>query len=226
MTIMKKQILIMFALAASVFADENLLKQAPDYAVRHWEQEYAELQHEIEKRNDQKALPEKSVSPSNILNRHSLIWDTDRDALDVVLRRTRALLEHIKAMSNAPDLAESEQELSQLETAARQTDLAKNPATDARRLALFKAARVLQRQVALANPILNDIDEILFSKGEGYEGLLQTTPWGQIKSVLGRDWTKEDWETYNFKTPEGEKKTGHDQASRPFCSFGLQDRQA
>ncbi|HAR67710.1 MAG TPA: hypothetical protein DCR55_16100 [Lentisphaeria bacterium] len=208
-----KQIVMMLALAASVFADENLLKQAPDYAVQHWEQEYAELENEIEKRKDQKALSEERVSPSNILNRHSLIWDTDRDALDVVLRRTRALLEHIKAMSNAPDLAESEQELSQLEAAARQTDLAKSPATDAQRLALFKAARALQRQVALANPLLNDIDEILFSKGEGYEGLLQTAPWGQINSVLGRDWTKEDWETYNFKTPEGEKPT--DEVKRP-----------
>ena len=74
--------LVLCCLGGTLFADENLLKQAPDYAVQHWEQEYAELQHEIEKRDDKKALPEKSVSPSNILNRHSLIWDTDRDALD------------------------------------------------------------------------------------------------------------------------------------------------
>lgn len=183
--------------------------QAPDYAVQHWQQEYSDLQHEIEGR---KALSKENVSASHVLNPHSLIWDTDRDALDVVLRRTRALLDDIKAMNNAPDLGEYEKELIQLETTARQTD--------PRPPALFKAARALQRQVALANPLLNDIDEILFIKGDGWQGLLHTAPWGEqdntnrrLKYIRERDWTKEDWGTYDFETPKGEDVP--DEVKRP-----------
>ncbi len=48
------------------------------------------------------------------LRRESLIFASDRDPVDVVLRRTEALLAHIKAMPGAPDLSAQNGELSQL----------------------------------------------------------------------------------------------------------------
>jgi hypothetical protein len=89
----------------------------------------------------------------------SLIHDADRDPLDVVLRRTVALLADIRRMPGAPDLSAAAADLAAL---VAEADATAPSARDAR-LALFEKACAVRRRVALANPLL-DFGEILFIK--------------------------------------------------------------
>ena len=89
----------------------------------------------------------------------ALILEGDRDPLDVVLRRTRALLDDLKKSSAAAPLAPMEAELSALAAKAQQTGV---EGKDARR-ALFDDACTLRRRIAFANPLL-DFGQIAFVK--------------------------------------------------------------
>ena len=89
------------------------------------------------------------------------ITDTDRDPLDVILRRTRTLLEDIQAMPDAPGLGAQKRQLDALETNAAEVDVADS----AKRFELFKQVHVLRRRIAFANPLLN-FDKLLFIKRE------------------------------------------------------------
>ncbi len=94
---------------------------------------------------------------SQAFDPEALIASTDRDPLDVVLRRSSALLVDLTAADGAPDLTGEAGELEALRTAAADT-----PVTDAAaRRALFEKARTLRRRIALANPLLN-FDKLLF----------------------------------------------------------------
>ena len=100
----------------------------------------------------------------------SLIWASDHDATNVVLRRTEALLEHIKAMPGASDLSAEERQLGQLKK-----DISRTPAEDAdARFRLFEKVLRLRRKVAFSNPLLN-FDRILFIKRHF---LPETRTWG------------------------------------------------
>jgi hypothetical protein len=92
------------------------------------------------------------------LDNHCLIWETDRDALDVVVRRTRALLEGLRQQFGL-DLDGEAKALGDLEKAAKSAAI-EGP----RRKDLFVEACALQRQIALRNPLL-DFDEVLFMTG-------------------------------------------------------------
>lgn len=92
-------------------------------------------------------------------HRESLIQDSDRDPLDVILRRTTALLIDLGRMPKAPDLKPLAGELTQLKAGAEATDV-KN--LQARRL-LFDKACHLRRRIAFSNPLL-DFDDILILK--------------------------------------------------------------
>ncbi len=87
----------------------------------------------------------------------ALILPTDRDPLDVVLRRTRALLLHLVRMPRAPELEAEAQRLAELQ--ARADELAPE-AADARG-GLFDEVVRLRRVIALKNPLL-DFDDIVF----------------------------------------------------------------
>lgn len=89
----------------------------------------------------------------------ALILDTDRDPLDVVLRRTRALLNDIARAPNAPDMKGMARKLTGLDRQAAAVDV-----RDARtRRAIFNRACRLRRRIAFSNPLL-DFDEILILK--------------------------------------------------------------
>jgi len=91
--------------------------------------------------------------------REALILESDRDPVDVVLRRTAALLADIRRMSGAPDLSAPGAELKELQAAGAATAV-----DDAEgRQKLFERACKVRRKVAFSNPLLN-FDEILFIK--------------------------------------------------------------
>ena len=81
----------------------------------------------------------------------ALAAKSDRDPLDIILRRTRALLDDIEKMPDAPDMKTFEARLSKLES------------SDGDRKEVFSEVHALRREIAFANPLL-DFDKILFIK--------------------------------------------------------------
>jgi hypothetical protein len=141
----------------------------------------------------------RSPPASHVLDVHTLIWKSDRDPLDVVLRRTEALLAHVRAMPGAPDLAAEARAVAAVRAEADKTPAgAANP----RRKAVFLRLSEVRRRTALANPLL-DFDEIIYSKGDGWSGLLHNAP-----SLQGRGWagggTKEHVLSFDYsRVPDG-----------------------
>ncbi len=91
--------------------------------------------------------------------REALILESDRDPLDVVLRRTAALLEDLKQSSAAPKLVSLEEQFDRLSASGAAAAVEDTEA----RLELFKKVCGLRRKIAFSNPLLN-FDEILFIK--------------------------------------------------------------
>lgn len=90
------------------------------------------------------------------LRSDALIIESDRDPLDIVLRRSAALL---GALQKARGLDALATKLAALKGEAEKTDV-KDAAA---RRALFDQALAVRREIAFANPLLN-FDEILFVK--------------------------------------------------------------
>ncbi len=63
-----------------------------------WEYDYAYLQRLIAKRGGYAGLYTAGTEAPNVANPHSHIWASDRNPLDVQLRRTEAVLQKIKTM--------------------------------------------------------------------------------------------------------------------------------
>lgn len=89
----------------------------------------------------------------------ALIAEADRDPADVVLRRTGALLAHLKQTGAAGRLASLEARFAALREACAR---AAPTNRDARR-ALFSQLCTVRRDIAFANPLLN-FDQLLFLK--------------------------------------------------------------
>lgn len=87
----------------------------------------------------------------------ALIWPGDRDPLDIVQRRTLALLRHLEAAYPAMSWAAEQQGLDALDRRARALD----PTQVAERRALFAEWQALRRRVAFKNPLL-DFTDIVF----------------------------------------------------------------
>ena len=89
----------------------------------------------------------------------ALIDKADRDPLDVVMRRTSALLEDLRDMPFAPDFAQMAARLKDLQKARTEVKVTHTK----QRFELFKKACMLRRRIELSNPLL-DFDKILFIK--------------------------------------------------------------
>ena len=85
----------------------------------------------------------------------ALILATDRDPLDVVMRRTAALLAHVGGMPGAPDLSAERSRLDALMRQAAETDGRLGDR------ALFDQVLDVRRKIAFASPLL-DFGRILF----------------------------------------------------------------
>lgn len=96
-----------------------------------------------------------------IFNPSASIELTDRDPLDIILRRTRVLLDDIKSMAKSHDMKKLEGELVKLEKNASAID----PVESGRRQDLFNEVHALRRGIAFSNPLL-DFDKLLFIKRE------------------------------------------------------------
>ena len=125
-----------------------------DVLLREWEQQYHVLLQDLEQRQPISRRADHTHHPA------ALIHPEDRDPLDIVLRRTGALLDDLlKGTPESRQLAECGQRLAGLRTRSEA------PAADSKntRKALYIEACQLRREIAFSNPLL-DFDSILFLK--------------------------------------------------------------
>ncbi|MCX6868934.1 MAG: NPCBM/NEW2 domain-containing protein, partial [Verrucomicrobia bacterium] len=93
-----------------------------------------------------------------VFDKNSLPDPADKDEVDAVLRRTGALMAHLKTLPRCPAMDAQEKRLTELKTQAGQIEI-DTPKRDE----LLLEACQLRRKVAFANPLL-DFDKILFIK--------------------------------------------------------------
>ena len=135
-------------LALAVAAGWSLSTRAAAAPAIEADEQWAGFQFELTQRD---AL---AARAAETFHAAALVDPTDRDPLDVLLRRTAALLDDLKTRV---DLELDQRALADLrQEAAATTD-------PAARRALFDRALVLRRRIAFANPLL-DFDELLFVK--------------------------------------------------------------
>ena len=116
-----------------------------------WQSQHAALVRDIAARKHFDKVAGETYRPE------SLILASDRDPADVVLRRTAALLAHLRTLPGTPDLAPLATRLAELQAAGRDIDLSDTFS----RYVLFVKACDVRRAIAFANPLL-DFDRVLF----------------------------------------------------------------
>jgi len=146
-----------------------IVDTTPDgFAFDHSDWAEARIEYQGDKEPAPKAAP-KPVRPPNtdpqrwppadqVMDKNSLPDPADKDEADAVLRRTGALLAHLKTLPRSPDLTKDARRLAELKTQAAQI-----APGDAQRETLLAEACKLRRKVAFSNPLL-DFDKILFIK--------------------------------------------------------------
>ena len=92
-----------------------------------------------------------------VYNRQALIFAEDKTPVDVVMRRSYALLEHIEGMDKAPSL---KGERVELDTLRKRSVSASG---DEQLKKLFDEVKVVRRKIVFKNPLL-DFDKIIFIK--------------------------------------------------------------
>ncbi len=118
-----------------------------------WEKQHGCLEQDLKNRaHFQKVAPE-------TFRAEALILDSDRDPLDVVLRRTVALATDLQAASAVPELAPLAEDLAALQAASQCIA----PEDTTARYALYVDTCRARRRIAFANPLL-DFDELLVLK--------------------------------------------------------------
>jgi len=131
------------------------LQAATPECERVWNEEHKELTDQIARLKKWRGVPRDRLK-TEALDEQALTWADDKDPLDIVLRRTGALLQHFETAKrlSASLLNEFESRLAELSDAARSTSDAGD------RKNLFTEACKLRRKIALANPLL-DFDAIV-----------------------------------------------------------------
>ena len=147
-----------FILAAAV---PGQCEVSYETAAREW----ALLKRDIAHRTENCPLARDKKTPlpftppeAECANSQALVWETDRDPLDVVLRRTRALAEDLKCATTDFDA---------LDALAEETGKTAPDDADAR-FALFAKTVRLRRKIAFSNPLLKGIDKLLFVGREAF----------------------------------------------------------
>lgn len=172
-----------------------------DEVVADWKMQFDLLNDQMRGLGISKLLPQ---AAEQVYDRHALIHKSDRDPVDVVVRRTAALFDHLEAELGATGLEPLRRRLDALRQQAASTDPMKPTGkTNRVRQGLYLRACALRREIAFKNPLL-DFDSILFvvrgvihgpnELNRDWFGQHQTTQYFAFNSVPGggiyviRDW--------------------------------------
>jgi len=118
-----------------------------------WESQYQAMEGDI--KNGPRYEPGKNPY---LLDEQALILTTDKDPVDVQLRRTRALLSHLNAALQVKGLTPLAAEVSKI---AAEADSARATSQTAKLHELYVRLRGITRKASLANPLL-DFNDLLF----------------------------------------------------------------
>jgi uncharacterized protein (DUF2267 family) len=154
--------LIFAGLAVFLLPAPALCGQTPSFQEQlstSWATEFAVIQKQIDRQSALAKSSSASTVSRSVLDPQSRIRDSDRTPLDVVVRRTRALLNDLRKRLPARTVNKFEKELQDIERAGPAQGLAKS--SSAASIRLYQKAAGLRRQIALSNPLL-DFDTILF----------------------------------------------------------------
>ncbi|TWU28749.1 HzsA-related protein [Novipirellula artificiosorum] len=149
----------------------------PPYVRQSWLADFDELVLEIIKANSDFSKAGSSEDPS-VLDKHALIWPSDRDPLDIELRRALALIDHLRWSADGELLEDAATDLRVIRRAAESLCPDQDAQAEQRRR-LYLKARAVRRKVALANSLL-DFNEIFFSTGEPIGGAIQEQMRGRL----------------------------------------------
>ena len=174
-------------LVDTVVADERPLPNreftpSPAELQASWEQDYAYLEGLIADGGGDAGLFTPGTQADDVANRHAHIWVNDRSPLDVQLRRTAALLEKLKVISQAtPAASEIGTHLDELQQqyesfTQKVATLHRSETDTSTDKSLYLELRQLNRAIVLNNPLLN-FDEILFNRWTSNYGHVQEC-WG------------------------------------------------
>ncbi len=150
--------LVMFVFVVEANAEDKRVPY-PAEVSEAWEKQYRELEREIKERRGKAR-----ASTCKVLDRHALILPSDDSPTEVVIRRTAALLEHMRTLPGAPGLKEFQRRLSTIRKQYSSGSHAKNNTPP--RKALYLEACKLRRELAFSNPLL-DFDEVVFVAKSG-----------------------------------------------------------
>ncbi len=150
------------AIAALVFSVCAMPLEAREFADAGGAHEYARLDWELIERDIKNWGKLPSLTTSQSVNQAACILPGDKDPLDVVVRRTRALMDDLAAAG--VDLSAERRELDNIvsRAGASRRDWRET------RFPAFSAVHALNRRVALKNPLLKGIDRLVFV---GHEAL-------------------------------------------------------
>jgi len=164
-----------FEVTGPALADPMAVQSASQYIRSNWTDEvqieFAALKELIAQfQTDTKIRERWQAIAAQTFRAESLILPCDRDPVDVVLRRTDALLAHLKTLPDGPNFSAEESQLAESRIAGARIAVQDSTA----RYRLFKQVLGLRRKIALSNPLL-DFDRILFIKRQF---LPETGTWG------------------------------------------------
>lgn len=132
---------------------------------KHWDSQFHAMSVDIE---DTQA--KKRGSSPHILDRQALTFLDDKHPTGIVIRRTEALLEHMKSMEGDRDLTGLQTRLAEVKKRYNNTDKPDR--------ALYMQACGIRRELVISNPVL-DFDEMIFvTKSGSREGVLQCWDYG------------------------------------------------
>jgi len=141
---------------------QSSLQDVPEATMPDLQTEAMKQYDRLEALRDGRLPMSRFAKPELVYRQEALLFPSDRDPADIVIRRTRALLNDIvnNAGNNNAGITALGDELIALEETIRNT-----PASDAskERKELYLKACALRRRIAFTNPLL-DFDRIVFIK--------------------------------------------------------------
>ncbi|NLE01608.1 MAG: hypothetical protein GX640_17225 [Fibrobacter sp.] len=129
-----------------------------------YNEQFSEISQQISNRN--KTLAKYvSADDTKVLDRNALIWDTDRDPIDVILRRTESMLNGLSKSKTASKVLQARFQLLKQKQEACYNGLKKIASDIPSSDSLYLAAQELNREVMMANEVLDFSDLIFIERG-------------------------------------------------------------
>jgi len=134
--------------------------------IDYWQEQFTDINQQITSRSSVLAKSA-VVNQGKVLDDNALIWDTDRDPTDVVLRRTESMLADLSKSNNKTNIDLLNIRLNTLKQIqeSRYRGLKKTVSTTFEGDSLYLVAQALNREVMLANAALDFTDLIFIERG-------------------------------------------------------------